>query len=138
MTGGIMTGKGAFLNTCFFAVLAFFVAPAAAENYSVILRGKVVMPDGSPPPFSVGTERICSDSSGSRPGPLTDDKGEYVWRMDVDPMRSRSCIIRATKAGYVSSSVDISALNGYLDTTIDLEPIVLTSESADPYIIIIK
>jgi Flp pilus assembly protein TadD len=133
-----MVGKRVFLSICLIAGSVFFVKPASAENYPLILRGKVVMPDGSPPPFTAGLERICSDESGSKPGPLTNKKGEYVWRMDVDPMRTRSCFIRATKAGYVSSSIDISALNGYLDTSIDLEPIVLTSETADPYVIIIR
>jgi hypothetical protein len=122
---------------CLVVVLFSFVKPAAAENYPVILRGKVVMPDGTPPPITVAVERICSDEQGSRPGPLTNKKGEYLWRMDVDPMRTRSCVIRATHAGYTSTSIDISALHGYLDTDINLEPIVLTSLTADPYAIII-
>lgn len=109
------------------------VAPAAAENYPVILRGQVTMPDGSPPPFQVSIERICSDQLGSKPGPLTDKKGEYIWRMEVDPMRTRACSIRASHAGYISSTIDISALNGYLDTNINLQPLVITSLVEDPY-----
>lgn len=128
-----------------YAILAFCAAsllcicqPAAAENYPVILRGKVVMPDGTPPPIIVAVERICSDSLGSAPGPLTDKKGEYLWRMDVDPMRTRACVIRATHAGYTSTSIDISGLNGYLSATIQLEPIVLSSLTDDPYTIILS
>jgi tetratricopeptide (TPR) repeat protein len=116
--------------------LTLSILPAAAENYPLIIRGKVTLPDGSPPPIRGGIERVCSDGSGSRPGPLTDKNGEYLWRMDVDPMRTRACFLRATHAGYVSSTADISALNGYLDTTITLEPIVLTSLTDDPYAII--
>ncbi len=127
-----------FLSLCFVAVIISFVGPAAAENYPVVLRGKVVMQDGTPPPWSVGLERICSEERASRPGPLTDKNGEYQWRMDVDPMRTRSCVIRATHAGYISTTIDISALNGYLDPNINLEPIVLTSLTADPYAIIIS
>jgi Flp pilus assembly protein TadD len=121
----------------FLVSLILSILPAAAENYPLIIRGKVTMQDGSPPPFHAGIERICSDYSGSRPGPLTDKNGEYLWRMDVDPMRTRSCVLRATHAGYVSSSIDISALNGYLDTMINLDPLVLTSVADDPYAIII-
>jgi len=121
-----------------FAGFMCLATAAKAENYPVIFRGKVVMPDGSPPPKIVAIERICSDLSGSAPGPLTDKKGEYLWRMDVDPMRTRSCVLRATSAGFVSSSIDISAFNGYLSTTINLEPLVLTSVTEDPYAIIIS
>jgi hypothetical protein len=110
--------------------------PAAAENYPLIVRGKVTMPDGTPPPFTAGIERICSDSQGSAPGPTTDTKGEYLWRMDVDPMRSRACFIRATHTGYVSTTVDVSALNGYTATVTTLDTLVLTGRSSDPYAIV--
>jgi tetratricopeptide (TPR) repeat protein len=116
--------------------LIAFVKPAIGENYSVVLRGKVTMSDGTPPPIRVAVERICSDDMGSKPGPLIDKKGEYIWRMDVDPMRTRSCVIRATHTGYASSVIDISALNGYLDRNINLDPIVITALADDPYAIV--
>jgi tetratricopeptide (TPR) repeat protein len=94
------------------------------------------MPDGSPPPFSVGIERVCSDVQGSAPGPITDKKGEYLWRMDVDPLRTRACFIRATHAGYVSSTIDISGLNGYTNTATTLDTITISGRVADPYAII--
>jgi Flp pilus assembly protein TadD len=131
-----MAAMRVFLAACFVASLLFSVQPAAAETYPLIIRGKVTMPDGSPPPFTAGIERICSDAAGSAPGPITDKKGEYLWRMDVDPMRSRACFIRATHPGYVSSTVDISALNGYTSTATTLETLVLTGRSADPYAIV--
>ncbi len=125
------------LSVWIVAGLVSIVEPAMGENYPVILRGKVTMPDGSPPPIIVALERVCSDYQGSRPGPLTNKKGEYIWRMDVDPMRTRSCVIRATHAGYDSTSIDISALHGYMDTNVNLDPIVISSRIADPYAIII-
>jgi len=122
----------------FLVSLISFIQPAAGENYPLIIRGKVTMSDGSPPPFRAGIERVCSDLAGSKPGPLTDKNGEYLWRMDVDPMRTRSCLIRATHAGYVSSWIDISGLDGYLSTTTTLDPLILTSLAEDPYAIIIR
>jgi len=120
----------------FIASQLLSIQPAAAENYPLIIKGKVTMPDGSPPPFTVGIERICSDSVGSAPGPITDKKGEYLWRMDVDPLRSRACYIHATHPGYTSTSVDISALNGYTNTSTTLETLILSGRSADPYSIV--
>ena len=110
--------------------------PVVAEVYPVILHGKVTMKDGSPPPKSVSIQRLCSDESGSAPGPLTDKKGEFIWRMDVDPMRTRACHLEASLPGYVSSRIDISGLNGYTDTAQTLPPIVLSTKNADPYTIV--
>jgi tetratricopeptide (TPR) repeat protein len=124
-----------FWGVCLIVLLPG-VQPIRGETYPLIIKGKVMMRDGSPPPVTVALERICSDRNGDRPGPLTDKKGEYVWRMDVDPMRTRSCRIQATHAGYVSTSIDISALNGYLSTTVTLDPIIITYQAADPYAII--
>ena len=73
-----------FLGSCL--VIGFLGSlPVAAETYPLILRGKVTMQDGSPPPKSVGIQRICSHT-GSAPGPLTDKKGEYLWRMELVPV----------------------------------------------------
>ncbi len=124
------------LGTCLVASLLFSIQPAAAATYPLILRGKVTMQDGSPPPFTAGIERICSDYQGSAPGPTTSKKGEYIWRMDVDPLRTRSCVIRATHPGYVSTSIDISALDGSTTTQVTLGPLVLTGQVADPYAVI--
>jgi Tfp pilus assembly protein PilF len=118
--------------------LIFSVQQAAAETYPLIIKGKVTLPDGSPPPFTAGLERICSDSQGSAPGPTTDKKGEYLWRMDVDPLKSRSCYIHATHPGYVSTSIDISSLNGYTSTVTTLETLVLTNRTSDPYAITVS
>jgi Tfp pilus assembly protein PilF len=127
-----------FLGICLAATTVCVTQPVAAENYPLIIKGKVTMPDGSPPPFTVGIERICSDSIGSAPGPITDKKGEYLWRMDVDPLRSRACFIRATHAGYTSTTIDISALNGYTNTVTTLDTLVISGGSSDPYAIVSK
>src|SRR5512132_3932567 len=105
-----------FLGVCVIANLLFSVRPVAAENYPLIIKGQVTMADGSVPPFTAGIERVCSDAAGSAPGPITDKKGEYLWRMNVDPMRTRACYIRATRVGHTSSTIDISGLNGYTST----------------------
>jgi len=127
-----------FLGICLAATVVGVIQPAAAENYPLIIKGKVTMPDGSPPPFTVGIERICSDAIGSAPGPITDKKGEYLWRMDVDPLRSRACFLRATHAGYTSTTIDISALNGYTNTVTTLDTLVISGGSSDPYAIVSK
>jgi Tfp pilus assembly protein PilF len=106
------------------AVVLCFIQPAAANVYSIIVHGKVTMEDGSPPPFTAGVERVCSDISGTAPGPTTNKKGEYTWRMDVDPLTPRACNLRATHPGYRSTSIDVSALDS-TKTTIEVPPVVL-------------
>jgi hypothetical protein len=110
--------------------LVCLLQPITADTYQLILRGKVVLQDGAPPPKSVGIERVCTDVQGSAPGPVTDKKGEYLWRMEVDPMLTRVCKIRATLNGYQSTEIDISAFNSY--TNPNLPPLVLTPRGADP------
>jgi cytochrome c-type biogenesis protein CcmH/NrfG len=87
------------------------VQPAASDTYTVIMQGNVVMVDGSPPPKTAGIERVCSDVQGSGPGPITDKKGHYLWRQDLDPMLTRVCYLQATLAGYVSTHIDISNMS---------------------------
>jgi Flp pilus assembly protein TadD len=127
-----MAGKR-YLGLYFAALALGLISPLAGDTYQLILRGKVVMQDGSPPPKSAGIERICSDAYGSAPGPVTDKKGEYLWRMEVDPLKTRTCRIRATLVGYASTEIDISAFNSY--TNPNLPPLVLTARGADPNII---
>jgi tetratricopeptide (TPR) repeat protein len=84
---------------------------ATADYYHLIIEGYVVMPDGSPPPKSVGIERDCSDIQATAPGPLTDKKGHFTWPMDLDPENTRDCTIKATMSGFSSTRVDVSDLN---------------------------
>ena len=116
------------------ACLALLVAgPLAADTYPVIIRGTVTMEDGSPPPFTVGIERVCSDSQGSAPGPITNKKGEWTWRVEIDPFAPRACFFRATHPGYLSTMTDASNVNlTSRSTTITLPPLVLNAAMADP------
>jgi Tetratricopeptide repeat len=97
-----------FLAVALAASALALVPPAAADTYTVIMQGNVVMVDGSPPPKTAGIERVCSDLQGSAPGPITDKKGHYLWRQDLDPMLTRVCYIQATLAGFISTRIDIS------------------------------
>ena len=116
-------------------VLAFvLVQSAAGDVYPVILHGKVTMEDGSPPPVVVAIERVCSDVYGSAPGPITNKKGEFIWRMDIDPLESRNCVIRATHAGYSSTEVEVSGVDT-THTTLELPTIIIQAKGADPYTI---
>ncbi len=117
---------------CIPVLLPWLVTPADADTYQLILRGKVTLRDGSPPPATVGIQRLCSDGQGSAPGPLTNKKGEYLWRMDVDNMLTRTCRLEATLAGYVSTSIDISDLSGFINSAKELPPLVLMKGGADP------
>jgi Tfp pilus assembly protein PilF len=103
-----------------------------AQTAPLIVRGKVTMKDGSAPPKPVGIQRTCTDGQGSAPGPLTGKNGDYVWRMDVDPMRTRRCWLLAELTGFVSTRIEISNLNGYSGSTMDLPPIVLGPAVPDP------
>jgi len=116
------------------AAVYFPIQLAVADVYPVILHGKVVMEDGSVPPTIVGIERVCSDISGSAPGPLTNKKGEYIWRMDIDPLETRDCVIRATHEGYSSSAVEVSGIDT-THTSLDLPPITIRSAGGDPYVL---
>jgi len=116
-----------------------FTRPATGDTYHVIVSGKVTLEDGSAPPFTVGIERVCSDLQGSAPGPITNKKGEFLWNMEMDAFRSRACWIRATHAGYISTSVDISGINVTShDPTHTLPALVISKKLPDPYAIITK
>jgi Tfp pilus assembly protein PilF len=118
---------------CLSVALICLVPKARADTYLVIVTGKVTMDDGSPPPFTVSIERICSDGLGDKPGPLTNKKGEWIWQMEIDGFASRSCVLRASHPGYMSSTLDASNLNlTSHDTTLKVPALVLTGASADP------
>ena len=114
------------------AALFLLTQPAAANTYKIILKGKVVMEDGSAPPFTLGVERICSDSFSSGPGPITNKKGEYIWQLEVDPLATKACVLRATHAGYISTSVDVGNLD-VTKTVIELAPVTISASVPDPY-----
>lgn len=122
------------IRTVIVAAFICTVQAAMADTYPVILMGKVTMEDGSPPPFTVSIQRICSDRQGDVPGPLTNKKGEWVWRMEIDAFSSRACVFGASHPGYTSSTIDASNLNlNSHDTTLKVPTIVLVGATADPY-----
>ena len=51
--------------------------------------------------------------------------------MEVDPLVTRNCVIRATLKGYQSTQVDISGFKEQSDP--HLKPLVLTPTAGDPY-----
>jgi Tfp pilus assembly protein PilF len=108
-------------------------AIAWANSYPVILKGKVTMEDGSPPPFQVSVERLCSDSRNGVPGPLVSKKGEWVWRLEIDAFDQRACIFRAVISGYTSTEADASHINVTShDPTYTVPTLVLIPNTADP------
>lgn len=125
-----------FLSLCIGVGLLCSVPTASAQDKPLILSGKVQMQDGSPPPKQVGIQRICSDGQGSAPGPLTDKKGNWLWRIEVDPMRTRVCRLVVNMPGYTSNSIDISALNGFINTTQTLPPLILYPTAPNPMSIV--
>jgi Tfp pilus assembly protein PilF len=130
--------KRLLLSACLVAGFLSFSRPAAADTFSMILQGKVVMEDGSVPPKPVGIERTCSDDNqGSAPGPPTNKKGEYVWRMDIDPTQTRVCKLRAVLAGYTSNYLDITEHFNNRYANPNLAPLVLTATVQDPRVIVI-
>ena len=77
---------------------------------TIIMEGKVVMPDGTPPPKSVGVERVCSDRNGDAPGPTTDKKGHYTWTQKLSPDVQRSCFMQATLTGFSSTRFELGSM----------------------------
>lgn len=128
-----MISNRAFWKGCLAVIPVCLLPAASAETYELILQGKVVMQDGSAPPTPVGIERICSDSA-STSGPLSDKKGEYLWRMTVDKMQQHVCKIRAHLEGYTSSEIDISAFDSSANPK--LPALVLSRTIADPNVIV--
>jgi len=119
------------------AVYLSSVPMAQADDLEkIIVIGKVKMADGSPPPFTVAVERECSDLFGSAPGPLTDKKGQWVWNLEVDIERTRSCYFLVRHDGWVSTRVDASNLDvSHLDKTVHVDDIVLNPAIPDAYTI---
>ncbi len=105
--------------------LLISILPAAANT--LLMRGKVVMEDGSAPNRSIGVERFCNDT-GAQPAAQTDKKGNYLWPMEIDPLNSRACVLRAAFVGYESTVINISAFNWSTDPS--LPPLVLRRREA--------
>src|SRR5579871_630053 len=117
------------------AVLFGLTGFARADIYPVIVIGKVVMPDGLPPTFTVSIEKECSDLVTDN-GPLVDKTGQWVWRVNVDVYQEAACVFRAHHDGYTSTEIDASNLNkNYLDKTVHVPDIILMPKVPNPYTI---
>ena len=101
------------------AGLALVALPAAGDT--LLLRGKVVMEDGSPPDKAIGIEEFCQN--GVRQVAVADRKGLFQWSMDIDPLRALTCLVRAQLNGYDSTAIDISGFGWSSDP--NLPPLVL-------------
>ena len=124
-----------FAGVCSSIALLGAAGSARADVYPVIVIGKVVMPDGSAPPFLVSIEKECTDFS-TENGPQADKTGQWVWQMNIDLYQQRSCIMRAHHDGYTSTVIDASNLNtNYLDKTVHVADIMLMPKVPDPYTI---
>lgn len=105
-----MALRSGVLSTAVAAAAVFVTQfPALAGTTTIILKGKVVMIDGSAPSKAVAIQRECSDQ-GSAPGPLADKQGNWVWSQALDPMTQRACILEAQLEGFVSSRFEIGSI----------------------------
>jgi Ca-activated chloride channel family protein len=105
--------------------LFVLILPAGANTQ--LMRGKVVMEDGSLPNRSVRIERFCHDTGGQGVA-QTDKKGNYLWTMEIDPLSDRACVLRAAIIGYDSTVIDISAFNWSTDP--NLPPLTIRPRAA--------
>ena len=108
-------------------ISGFFVLILPAAANTQLMRGKVVMEDGSIPNRSVRIERFCSDIGGQGVT-QTDKKGNYLWAMEVDPLSARACVLRAAIIGYDSTVIDISSFKWSTDP--NLPPLVIRPRAA--------
>jgi Tfp pilus assembly protein PilF len=123
------------LSLLIYVGAAFFsLQPTAVANtYDVVVKGKVTMEDGTPPPFAVAVERLCSDSPNGTPGPLVSKKGDWIWKLQIDAFAQRACTFRAVIKGYTSTEADASHINvTSRDTTFTVPTIVLMAATPDP------
>ena len=131
-----MLSRRVLAGSGFLAASFLLTDSAAGDTYQVIVTGKVTLEDGSAPPFTAGVERVCSDLQGSTPGPITNKKGEFLWKIEFDPFNTRVCWIQATYPGYVSTRHEFTGINATShDPTYKLPPLVLSRAVPDPYTI---
>jgi tetratricopeptide (TPR) repeat protein len=93
---------------CAAAIILIQRAPAASTP--IILQGTVTMIDGTAPPKAAGLHRVCSGPS-FMSGPITDKKGNFLWRMDLDPMYGSACYIEAQLEGFISTHFDMKSIS---------------------------
>ncbi|MCC6858369.1 MAG: tetratricopeptide repeat protein [Bryobacterales bacterium] len=116
------------------AVLADCLAGAA-----FIIRGRVVMSDGSRPPADVYVERVCVDVT--RREATVDSEGRFSFQLSTDSLNYRTgmqaldtCLVRAVLGGYRSTAASLaSRIDPRLaDTNVNLGTLVLRPEAQPP------
>src|SRR6187549_1090545 len=90
-----------------------FLSAIPATGSNILLRGKVVMQDGSAPGKSVTIERFCYGARSSIIAANATKTGQYLYTADVDAMRWDNCALRASVSGYESTAIPISHLNSW-------------------------
>ncbi|MDP8981525.1 MAG: hypothetical protein M3O35_13150, partial [Acidobacteriota bacterium] len=99
------------------AALALSMQPAGATD--LLLHGKVVMDDGTPPGRAVSIERQCLGAEARALVATTNRKGEFTWHVTVNSFGVESlgsgfgfmgevCFLKAALPGYESSQIDLT------------------------------
>ena len=111
-------------------VLPFLALSAAAPGQ--IMRGRVVMPDGSPPPERAIIERICPGVSPMQKT-VAGRHGEFFWRVPDDSVSVRAkvasvaatvpCVLRARVRKMESEGLD--TYDPQILRSLHLPPLVL-------------
>jgi len=57
--------------------------------------------------------------------------------LEIDPLASKACWLRATHAGYSSTSVDVAGLDT-TKTVIELPPVTISASVPDPYALVVS
>src|SRR5258706_1579690 len=105
---GILSGVVTALVLC--------IQPALGTD--LLLHGKVVMEDGSPPEHAVSIERQCHGAATTTLVATTNRKGEFTWHVAVNSFGVESlgsgfgfmgevCFLKATLPGYESTAIDL-------------------------------
>lgn len=95
--------------------LLLLIVPAAGQ--SLLLRGKVVMKDGSAPSKSIIVERYCYGGglTGGSVATQTDRNGGFLLNIQANAMNVQQCVLRGRDTGFDSTEVGISHLNSWSD-----------------------
>jgi len=120
------------------AALALSVQPA--DGTDLLLHGKVVMEDGSPPERAVSIERQCHGAATTSLISTTNKKGEFMWHVAVHSFGIESlgsgygfmgevCFLKANLSGYESTTIDLTDRRWSSDPT--LPPLVLVRRGSN-------
>jgi VWFA-related protein len=124
---------------------------ATASAADLVLRGKVVMEDGSVPDRKIAIERDCGNMQ--LHVATTNSRGEYSFRADVDTPGTglltstgvmgsvggsvtnvtshASCMLRASLPGYESNAIALSVLNSFSDPVLPTFVLVRRGKQAN-------